>query len=132
MTQLDRDRLVTLKQARKRQITQEQASEQMGVSQRHTRRLLKRLKSEGDKAAIRGLRLRIFHRKRGEKEGEGIVRILSQEVYHGFRPTLAAECLAERHKIQIGREALLWQGRKRQVECKASTPEFHQQPQGIA
>ena len=54
-----------------------------------------------------------------------MVRILSQEVYHGFGPTLAAEYLANRHQIQIGREALrkimleakLWQGRRRKVEA---------------
>jgi DNA-binding Lrp family transcriptional regulator len=124
MTQRDRDRLVALKQARKRQITQKQASEQMGLTERHTRRLLKKLKSEGDGAVIHGLRGRASNRKRSAKERDQMVRILSQEVYQGFGPTLAAEYLAQHHKIRIGREALrqimietkLWQGRKRKVE----------------
>jgi len=34
------------------------------------------------------------------------VRILSQEVYRGFGPTLASEYLATKHQVQIGREAL--------------------------
>jgi hypothetical protein len=55
---------------------------------------------------IHGLRGRISNRKRSPTEREKIVRILSQEVYHGFGPTLAAEYLAKHHKIQIGREAL--------------------------
>jgi transposase len=124
MTQRERDRLVALKQARKRQITQKEAAEQVQCSERHVRRLLKKVKSEGDKALIHGLRGRVSNRRRSEKERERIVRILSQEVYHDFGPTLAAEYLAKKHKIQIGREALrqlmmgaaLWQGRKRKVE----------------
>ena len=52
------------------------------------------------------------------------MRILSQEVYRGFGPTLAAEYLAQKHKIEVGREALrqimlaaqLWRGSKRRVE----------------
>jgi DNA-binding Lrp family transcriptional regulator len=124
MTQRDRDRLVVLQQAHKRQITQKQAAEQMGCTERHLRRLLKKLKSEGDKAVIHGLRGRASNRKRSAKDCDKIVRILSQEVYHGFGPTLAAEYLAQHHKIQIGREGLrklmmtacLWQGRQRKVE----------------
>ena len=124
MTQRDRDRLVVLKQAHKRQMTQKQAAEQMECSERHVRRLLNKLKSDGDKAVIHGLRGRVSNRKRSQKDREKIVRILSQEVYHGFGPTLAAEYLGKKHKIQIGREALrklmmtagLWQGRRRQVE----------------
>ena len=125
MTQRDRDRLVALRQAQKRQITQRQAAEQLGHTERHVRRLLKKLKSGGDKALIHGLRGLVSKRKRSAKEREAIVRILSQEVYHGFGPTLAAEYLAKQHKIQIGREALrqimreakLWRGRKRTVEA---------------
>jgi hypothetical protein len=53
------------------------------------------------------------------------VRILSQEVYRGFGPTLASEYLAKKHKLHIGREALrqlmiqarLWRGRKQKVEA---------------
>jgi len=73
---------------------------------------------------VHGLRGGASNRKRGEQDRDKIVRILSQEVYHGFGPTLAAEYLAKHHKIKIGREALrqlmmgaaLWQGRKRKVE----------------
>jgi len=124
MTQRDRDRLVTLKQAQKRQITQRQAAEQLGQTERHVRRLLKKLKSEGDRAVMHGLRGRVSNRKRSAKEREAVVRILSQEVYRGFGPTLAAEYLAKKHKIKVGREALrrimieakLWRGRTRTVE----------------
>ncbi len=125
LRQRDRDRLVALRQARKRQIRQRPAAEQIGCTERHLRRLLKKLKREGDKAVIHGLRGRTSNRKRSEKDRDRMVRILSQEVYHGFGPTLAAEYLANRHQIQIGCEALrkimleakLWQGRRRKVEA---------------
>jgi len=48
MTQRDRDRLVVLKQAHQRQITQRQAAEQMQCTERHVRRMLQKLKSVGD------------------------------------------------------------------------------------
>jgi len=43
MTQRDRDRLVVLKKAHKKLITQRQAGEQLGITERHVRRLLARM-----------------------------------------------------------------------------------------
>jgi len=53
------------------------------------------------------------------------VRILSQEVYRGFGPTLASEYLRDKHQVKIGREALrqimiaagLWRARRERVEA---------------
>ena len=45
MTQKDRDRLVTLKQAQKRRITQAEAAVQLECTERHVRRMLKKLPS---------------------------------------------------------------------------------------
>ena len=59
MTQQDRDRLVALKKAKKGLITQRQAAEEIGQSERHVRRLLKRLKGKGDVALLHGLRGRV-------------------------------------------------------------------------
>jgi hypothetical protein len=125
MTQKDRDRLVVLKKAQKRLITQRQAAEELQQTERHTRRLLKKLKEEGDRAVLHGLRGRTSNRRLSEKKREKAVRILSQEVYRGFGPTLAAEYLAKKHGLKMGREALrklmmaaqLWQGRRRRVEA---------------
>lgn len=123
MSQKERDRLLALRQAQKRRITQAEAAGQLDLTERHVRRLLKKLKAEGDKSVIHGLRGRRSNRKCSDQIREQIVRILSQEVYYGFGPTLAAEYLAHKHKIRIGREALrqmmlaaqLWQGRRRRV-----------------
>ena len=56
MTQADRDRLVTLKKAKKKLITQRAAAEELGLSTRQVKRLLYGLKKQGDKAVIHGLR----------------------------------------------------------------------------
>jgi transposase len=125
MTQRERDRLVVLRKAEKKLITQRQAAQELEVSERHIHRMLKRLQQQGDGAVIHGLRGRPSGRKRSQKEREKIVRILSQEVYRGFGPTLASEYLGQRHQMKIGRESLrqlmreagLWRSRKPKVEA---------------
>jgi len=124
MTQRDRDRLVVLRKAQKKLITQAQAAVELGLTDRQVRRLLVKLKECGDKAVIHGLRGRKSNRRLDEETRQEAVGILSQDVYAGFGPTLAAEYLASRHGVQIGRESLrqmmmaagLWRGRKQRVE----------------
>jgi len=125
MTQRERDRLMVLKKALKRLIRQRQAAEELKLSERQVRRLLVKLKETGDGAVIHGLRGRRSNRRLAEQAREKAVRILSQEVYRGFGPTLASEYLASKHKLRIGRETLrqlmlgagLWRGRsQRNVE----------------
>jgi predicted ArsR family transcriptional regulator len=67
MSQSDRDPLVVLKQAQKRQITQADAAGQLQCTERHVRRLLKKLKGSGDKAVIQGLRGRPSNRQRSQR-----------------------------------------------------------------
>jgi len=124
MTQRDRDRLVVLKKAQKKLITQSQAAKELELSERHIRRLLVRLRETGDKSVIHGLRGRESNRKLSAEKREKAIRILSAEVYRGFGPTLASEYLAKKHKLAIGRETLrqlmrqagLWRSRKQKVE----------------
>jgi hypothetical protein len=125
MTQQDRDRLVVLKKALKKLIKQTQAAQELGLSSRQVRRLLRGLQEEGDKIVIHGLRGKPSKRKRGQTERGKIIGILSREVYRGFGPTLASEYLAEKHSLKIGREALrqimleagLWRARRQKVEA---------------
>jgi len=124
MTQQERDWLDWLKQAARKQITQAKAAENMQVSERWVRQLLKRMKSEGDRVVIHKLRGRPSPKRRCEEHRQRIVEILSEKVYQGFGPTLASEYLHKHHGIKIGREALrqimhaagLWCGRKRKAE----------------
>lgn len=124
MTQKERDRLVALKKAKKRLITQKQAAAELGVSERQVRRVLRSLKKRGDRAVIHALRGQPSNRKIAEKTREQAIRILSQEEYRDFGPTLAAEYLAKKHKLAVSRETLrgwmlaaqLWRAKPKRVE----------------
>jgi hypothetical protein len=124
MTQRDRDRLIALKKAKKGLITQRQAAEEIGQTERHIRRLLVKLKNEGDQAVVHGRRGRRSNRKLDEKNQAKAVAILGQEKYRGFGPTLASEYLGKHHQITVSREtvrawmieARLWRSRKQRVE----------------
>src|SRR5215469_18345479 len=124
MTQAERDRLVALKKAKKKLITQKQAAEELGITERHVRRLLRELKRRGDKVVAHGLRGIPSNRKLSADTEREAVAVLSQPVYRGFGPTLAAEYLAQKHKIAVSRETLrqwmiggkLWRAGQRQVE----------------
>jgi transposase len=124
MTQKERDRLVALKKAKKKLITQKEAAAEIGVGERQVRRMLRSLKERGDKAAVHAARGRRSNRKVADQVREKAIRILSQEVYQGFGPTLAAEYLAKRHDVEVSRETLrgwmatakLWRAKAQRVE----------------
>ena len=121
MTQADRDRLVTLKKASKKLITQGEAAAERQVSVRQVKRMLKSLRERGDRSVVHGLRGRESNRKIDDRQRQKAVKILSAEVYRGFGPTLAGEHLAKKHGIEVSRETLrkwmqdggLWKGRRR-------------------
>jgi transposase len=124
MTQRDRDRLVALKKATKGLITQRQAAEEIGQSERHVRRLLNRLKGKGDSALVHALRGRQSNRRLDEKTKQKALEILRRDVYRGFGPTLAAEYLDSKHGIQAGRETVrtwmiegkLWRANRQSID----------------
>ncbi len=124
MTQADRDRLVTLKKATKKLITQREAAEELELGLRQVQRLLAALKEQGDKAVVHGLRGLPSNRRIDETIEREAVKILSAPVYEGFGPTLAAEYLASKHGIEASREtvrqwmmrAKLWRGKKAKVK----------------
>jgi transposase len=106
MTQADTDRLVTLRKAKKRLITQRQAAEELGVSVRHVKRLVYALKKRGDKAVIHGLRGKPSNQRIGKSVEEEAIQILSADLYKGFGPTLASEYLADKHDIEVSKETV--------------------------
>jgi biotin operon repressor len=124
MTQAERDRLVALKKAKKKLITQKQAAEELGITERHVRRLLRALKRRGDQAVVHALRGLPSNRKVEAETQRAAVAILTRPVYRGFGPTLASEYLAKKHDIEVSREtvrqwmiqAKLWRARKQHVE----------------
>ncbi|HEU4635178.1 MAG TPA: ISNCY family transposase [Edaphobacter sp.] len=124
MTQAERDRLVTLKKAKKKLISQRDAAEELALSVRQVQRLLKELKERGDKAVIHGLRGHQSNRKIEEKIERQAVKILSAPVYAGFGPTLASEYLGKKHGIEASKETVrqwmirgrLWRAKPEKVK----------------
>jgi hypothetical protein len=88
------------------------------------RRLLKRVKAEGDQAVIHGLRGRASNRKLSEAVRQKVLAVLSQPEWRDFGPTLASYHLAKDYQIRVGREALrqmmmaagLWRAKRQKVE----------------
>src|ERR1700688_1310585 len=125
MTQADRDRLVTLRKAKKRLITQRQAAEELKLSVRQVKRLVYALKKRGDKAVIHGLRGKPSNQRIAKTVEEEAMQILSADLYQGFGPTLASEYLADKHDIEVSKEtvrqwmirAKLWRGQKQKVNA---------------
>lgn len=123
MTQADRDRLVALKKAKKKLITQREAAHELQLSVRQVQRLLERLSKCGDQVVVHGLRGKASHRKIAEKTEREAMKILSAPVYAGFGPTLAAEYLRDKHGIEVSKEtvrqwmkrAQLWRGKVAKV-----------------
>ena len=121
MSQRERDELHWLKQAKDGRITQRQAAERIGVSDRWVRKLLERMGEQGDAVVAHGLRGRPSNRKLPAKTKRQALAVLKQPEWHDFGPTFAAEQLAKCHQIQVGKETLrgwmieagMWQSRSR-------------------
>lgn len=122
MTQRDVDRLKTLHQAIKKQITQAKAGKLLDLSREWVNRLCQRIKKKGDRAIIHGLRGRPSnHQLPAGLADKAISKI--KEKYPDFRPGFAAEKLLELDKIKLSDEKVrqlmiaenLWQERKRKA-----------------
>ena len=125
MSQEERDWLDWLKRARDEKITQREAAERMGVSERWVRKLLQRMKREGDRVVVHGLRGRASNRKIAAQVEARAMEILKQPDWHDFGPRFASEQLAQRHGIQLSDETLrrwmitagLWKSKSRKLQA---------------
>src|SRR3984893_18669217 len=124
MSQEERDWLDWLKRAKDGKMTQREAAERMEVSERWVRTLLKRMKGQGDAVVVLGLRGRPSNRKLAAQTQRQAVAILKQPEWHDFGPTFAAEQLAKRHQIEVGKETLrgwmmeagMWKSHSRRLQ----------------
>jgi transposase len=106
MSQEERDRLDWLKRAGDGSITQREAAEKMGVSDRWVRTLLKGMNQRGDAVVVHALRGRASNRKIPATTRQQALTILREPDWHDFGPTLAAEQLAKLHKIDVSKETV--------------------------
>ena len=123
MNQEERDWLEWLKRVQDGVVTQQQAAAKMGVSDRWVRKLLARMKTEGDAVVVHGLRGRSSNRRIDEQVHVRVVELLKQPEWHDFGPTFASEQLAKRHGITVSKEtvrgwmveASLWKPQSRKL-----------------
>ena len=118
----ERDRLKVLHEAEKGHIRQREAAEQLRLSERQVRRLLARLRKEGDRGLIHQLRGKESKRRIGGAIERRAMGVVARE-YAGFGPTLATEYLASDQGLKVSRETVrkwmlqagLWERRKQRV-----------------
>src|ERR1035438_6854120 len=123
MSQEERDWLEWLKKAQERAITQGQAAEKMGVSDRWVRKLLGRMANEGDGVVVHGLRGRASNRRIDTETEARAIEVLKRPEWHDFGPTFASEQLAKLHKIKASKETVrrwmvaagLWEAQSRKL-----------------
>ena len=123
MNQEERDWLEWLKRVQDGMVTQGQAAAKMGVSDRWVRRLLVRLKTDGDAVVVHGLRGRSSNRRIDEQTQTRVVELLKQPEWHDCGPTFASQQLAKRHGIEVSKETVrgwmvaagLWKAQPRQL-----------------
>src|SRR5260370_35567492 len=106
MTQAERDRLVDLKKAKKKLITQREAADDLWITERHVRRLLRQPKKRGAKAVVHALRGLPSNRRVDPETQQEATAILSRPVYRGFGLSLEAEAPAKKHTIALSGEPL--------------------------
>lgn len=124
MSGKDRDRLKVLHEVRRGHLRQKEAGAQWGMTERWVRKLVARMRKEGDGGILHRLRGRASNRKIAEKTRRKAVGVVKAR-YGDFGPTLASEYLAEREGIAVSKETLrqwlieagVWKPKKRRVDA---------------
>jgi hypothetical protein len=98
-------RVHVIRQAMAKQLTQETAGTLLGVTARQVRRLLTRVRAAGEAGLVHRGRGRPSNRRAAPALKARALRLYAQH-YGDFGPTLAAEKLAERHRITLSAETL--------------------------
>ena len=119
----ERDRLKVLHEVGEGHLTQGEAAGQLRISDREVRRLLVRIKQEGDKGLMHRLRGKASNRRLPASLRTRALKLV-QAKYGDFGPTLACEYLAKEDGVELSKETLrqwmmaegLRRGRRRRVE----------------
>jgi len=86
-------------------IKQVEAAEILSLSSRHIRRVIKRVKEEGNRGIVHRSRGRPSNRKIADQIRDKVINLYRSK-YKGFGPTLASEKLLEREGMRINDETL--------------------------
>ena len=98
-------RLHVIQKVLERVIKQVKAAEILSLSSRQIRRIVKRIRSEGNRGIIHKSRGRPSNRRIPNKMKDRVIKLYRTQ-YRNFGPTLASEKLEEREGIRISDETL--------------------------
>src|SRR5512135_1591811 len=98
-------RLHVIRNVLEGRIRQREAAELLSLSTRQIRRMVKRIRGEGERGIVHRLRGKASNRKTPEEIQQRAME-LYRSTYSDFGPTLASEKLLERHGIGISDETL--------------------------
>lgn len=108
MSQRELRRLHVIRKAIENTVKQTEAAEILSLGARQIRRIVKRVRDEGDAGVIHKSRGKPSNRELPEKTKDKTIELYRKK-YEGFGPTLASEKLLEMDDIQINDETLrLW------------------------
>lgn len=105
MSKKELKRLPVIHKVMEKRLTQVKAAEMLDLCDRQVRRLIGKIKADGDSAIIHGNRGKESPFKLSKRREEKIMGIVEKR-YYDFGPTFAAEKLWESEKIKIGKEKL--------------------------
>jgi transposase len=98
-------RLYVIRKVLEGVVKQIEAGDLLGLSSRQIRRVVKRVKEEGDRGVIHRSRGRTSNRAFSGKDKDRVIELYRGK-YAGFGPTLAAEKLLERDRMELSEETL--------------------------
>jgi len=126
MSQKESNRLYVIRQTIDKAITQDQASEILGLTDRQVRRIAKSIRMEGNAG--------ICHKSRGKQSQNRIADkikdkavMLCRNTYKEFGPTHASEKLLTVHKIKVSDETLRVWFQVEHIPCKSRRKRPHRQ-----
>jgi len=105
MSKKELHRLEVIQKLAEKRLSQEQAGNQLQLSTRQIRRLLRSYEANGPEGLTTKLRKRTGNRSLPGKYVKQIIDLISNK-YHDFGPTLAQEKLSELHNINLSIETV--------------------------
>ena len=126
MSQKESNRLYVIRQTIDKAITQVQAAEILGLTDRQVRRIARSVRREGNAG--------ICHKSRGKRSHNRIAdkikdkaTTLCRDIYKKFGPTHASEKLLKLHKIKVSDETLRVWFQEEAIPYKGRTKRPHRQ-----
>lgn len=108
LSQEELRRLHVIQRVNEKRIKQREAARILGLSTRQVRRVIKRVRKEGDRGIVHKSRGKPSNRRMPAEIRNRVIELYRSE-YADFGPTLAAEKLLERNNLEMSDETLrLW------------------------